>query len=192
MTPPSGPKGVQNLGALLDQGKFWRNVDWGKTRAYCMGLGGLYVNLKGREKEGIVEPGREYEDLRRELIEGLESWMDESTGIHPVARVFTREEAYGRFKADLIPDMIVTNNPPYRVSWQTSLGGIPSRMIEVNSQVWSGDHCSLYPPAVPGVLLSNIRMDLPDTPSIADMYPTILSLYGVEAPYEIPGRNLLA
>ncbi len=180
---------VQDLYALFDQGQFWPNVDWSRTRAYCMGLGGLYVNLKGREAKGIVEPGEEYENLRRELIQRMEGWTDEATGLHPVAKVYTREEAYGAFDPVLNPDMIVTNTPGYRVSWQTSLGGIPSALIETNDQVWSGDHCSFYPPAIPGILFAN-RMINGDSPYIADLYPSILGLFGAAPPYTPDGRDL--
>ena len=180
---------TMDLTALFDQGQFWANVDWSRTRAYIMGLGGLYINLKGREKQGIVEPGEEYENLRRELITRLEGWVDESTGLHPVAKVYTREEAYGSFDPVYIPDGIVTNNPGYRVSWQTSLGGMPRSLIETNDQVWSGDHCSLYPPAVPGVIFANAPIK-GEAPYIGDLYPTILALFGVQAPYPVDGKNI--
>jgi len=189
MALTGGEGKLQDLSALFDQGQFWPNVDWSRTRAYCMGLGGLYVNLKGRESHGIVEPGQEYDALRRELITRLQGWTDEATGDHPVEKVYTREEAYGAFDPVYIPDMIVTNHPGYRISWQTSLGGIPKSLIEPNDQVWSGDHCSLYPPAVPGVIFANAKITRPD-PYIGDLYPTILSLVNVQAPYRVDGKNL--
>ncbi len=178
---------LQDLYALFDQGQFWPNVDWSKTKAYCMGLGGLYINLKGREAQGIVSPGEEYENLRNELINKLENWVDPNTGLHPVAKVYKREEAYGSFDPVLIPDLIVTNSPFYRISWQTSLGGIPSQLIESNAQVWSGDHCSLYPPAVPGVIFANKKIEK-QMPYIKDIYPTILKYFGVEPPYKLNGE----
>jgi hypothetical protein len=53
-----GQSGHQaNLEDLFDQGQFFQDVDWSKTRAYAMGLGNIYVNLKGREGQGIVNPG---------------------------------------------------------------------------------------------------------------------------------------
>lgn len=180
---------MQDLYALFDQGQFWPNVDWSQTKAYCMGLGGLYINLKGREAHGIVSPGEEYENVRRELINKLENWIDPETGLHPVAKVYTREEAYKSFDPVLIPDLIVTNSPFYRISWQTSLGGIPSQTIEKNAQVWSGDHCSLYPPAVPGIIFSNRKLQKP-MPYIKDLYPTILKIFGVEPPYKLDGETL--
>jgi predicted AlkP superfamily phosphohydrolase/phosphomutase len=180
---------TMDLTALFDQGQFWPNVDWSRTRAYVLGLGGLYINLKGREKQGIVEPGEEYETLRREIASRLEAWTDEATGLKPVAKVYTREEAYGSFDPVYIPDGIITNNPGYRVSWQTSLGGMPRALIETNDQVWSGDHCSLYPPAVPGVIFANTPIQ-GDAPYIGDLYPTILALFGAQAPYPVDGKNL--
>lgn len=180
---------MQDLYALFDQGQFWPNVDWSGTKAYCMGLGGLYINLKGREAQGIVSPGEEYENVRRELINKLQNWVDPETGLHPVAKVYTREEAYGSFDPVLIPDLIVTNSPFYRISWQTSLGGIPSQTIEKNAQVWSGDHCSLYPPAVPGIIFSNRKLQK-QMPYIKDLYPTILKIFGVEPPYKLDGEAL--
>jgi predicted AlkP superfamily phosphohydrolase/phosphomutase len=180
---------TMDLTALFDQGQFWPNVDWSRTRAYVMGLGGLYINLKGREKQGIVEPGEEYENLRREIITRLEGWVDEAAGLHPVAKVYTREEAYGGFDPVYIPDGIITNNPGYRVSWQTSLGGMPRALIETNDQVWSGDHCSLHPPSVPGVIFANAPIK-GENLYIGDLYPTLLALFGAEAPYPVDGKNL--
>ena len=64
----TGNDGKQaDLEALFGQGEFWPNVDWSKTKAYAMGLGDIYVNLKGREGKGIVAPGAEYEAVRDEI-----------------------------------------------------------------------------------------------------------------------------
>jgi predicted AlkP superfamily phosphohydrolase/phosphomutase len=112
----------QNLEALFSKGKFWEAVDWGKSRAYAMGLGDVYVNLKGREANGIVEPGAPYEALRNELVRRLTALTDPKNGERAVSRVFKREDVYRRFNPRLIPDMIVANRPGYRVAWQASLG----------------------------------------------------------------------
>ncbi len=66
-----------NLEDLFDQGKFFVNVDWSKTRAYAMGLGNIYINLKGREAQGIVKPGAEYDALRAEIKTKLEAFVDD-------------------------------------------------------------------------------------------------------------------
>ena len=182
----------KNLEDLFDQGDFFVNVDWSKTKAYALGLGQIYINLKGREAKGIVEPGEEYERVRAEIKAGLEGFVDEKTGEKPVAHVFTREEAYeGAFDPLLIPDLIPSNSEGYRVGWQDSLGGIGKEVVEDNLEIWSGDHCSVYPPIVEGILFSNLKLDSQGA-AMRDVMPTILALYGVQPKVKLDGRSLLA
>ena len=180
----------RNVEMLFDQGQFWENVDWSKTRAYAMGLGEVYVNLKGREAQGIVEPGAEYDALKKELQTRLVQMVDPETNEHPVRRVLTREEAYKKFDPNMIPDLFVMNNDGYRVSWQTSLGGVPKQLFEDNKAVWSGDHCSVDPEIVKGIFFTNRKLTTPRAPYIADVYPTVLGALGVKPPYEVDGIEL--
>ncbi len=181
---------ARNVEMLFDQGQFWENVDWSKTRAYAMGLGEMYINLRGRESQGIVQPGAEYDALKAELKQRLVTMTDVENGEHPVRRVIAREEAYRQFDPNMIPDLFVTNNDGYRVSWQTSLGGIPKALIEPNKQVWSGDHCSVDPEIVKGIFFYNRKLTSDRAPYIADVYPTVLGLLGVKAPYQLDGVEL--
>jgi predicted AlkP superfamily phosphohydrolase/phosphomutase len=179
----------KTLEDLFGRGQFWPNVDWYKTKAYALGLGGLYINVQGREKHGIVRPGRQYEKLRDEIKEKLEAWIDEETGQKPVRHVYKREEVYKDFDPGLIPDLIIANNNGYRVSWQTSLGGIPKEMIEDNTKNWSADHCSLDPEITKGIFLSNIKFEVNEA-DIVDIFPTILQLLHIPIPEDIDGRVL--
>jgi predicted AlkP superfamily phosphohydrolase/phosphomutase len=180
----------RDLEMLFGQGQFWENVDWSKSRAYAMGLGEVYINLKGREAQGIVSPGAEYDALKAELKQRLVQFTDPETGEHPVRRVLAREEVYRQFDPNTIPDLFVTNNDGYRVSWQTSLGGIPKDLLEPNKQVWSGDHCSVDPEIVKGIFFYNKKLATDRAPYIADVYPTVLGLLGVKPPYELDGVEL--
>src|SRR5579864_8350118 len=183
----------KNLEDLFGQGDFFVNVDWSKTRAYALGLGQIYVNLAGCEAKGIVQPGEEYKRVEAAIISGLQAYVDPATGEHPVAHVFTREEAYGTFDPELIPDLIPSNNEGYRVGWQDTLGGIGKNIVEPNDQIWSGDHCSVYPPLVKGILFTNFKLD-PTGAAIAkmgDVMPTILDLYRVPPPERLDGKSLL-
>jgi len=180
----------RNVEMLFDSGQFWENVDWSHTRAYAMGLGEMYINVKGREAQGIVSPGGEYDALKAELKARLVTMTDPETMEHPVRRVLAREEVYRQFDPYLIPDLFVTNNDGYRVSWQTSLGGVPKQLIEPNKQVWSGDHCSVDPEIVKGIFFYNRKLGTDRAPYIADIYPTVLGLLGVKAPYELDGVEL--
>jgi len=174
---------------LFDQGQFWENVDWSKTRAYALGLGDVYINVKGREAQGIVEPA-DVQPLKVELRQKLEAIVDPANGEHPVSRVFFREEAYKQFDPNLIPDLFVTNSVGYRVSWQTSLGGVQKNLLEENKQVWSGDHCSVNPELVKGIFFYNHKLATDRAPYIADIYPTVLDLLGVKPPYALDGVAL--
>lgn len=191
MTLKSGVEQKErNLEMLFGSGQFWENVDWSKTRAYAMGLGEVYINLKGREAQGIVEPGAEYDALKKELKERLVAMVDPETLEHPVRRVLAREEIYKKFDPNMIPDLFALNNDGYRVSWQTSLGGVPKQLFEPNKAVWSGDHCSVDPEIVKGIFFVNRKLTTARAPYIADIYPTVLGALGVKAPYEIDGEAL--
>jgi predicted AlkP superfamily phosphohydrolase/phosphomutase len=180
-----------NLEDLFDQGEFFVNVDWSRTRAYAMGLGNIYVNLAGREAEGIVQPGEEYRRLITEIKSKLEAFVDEETGENPVAHVFTRDEAYGVYDPQLIPDLFPSNNRGFRVGWQDSLGIVARNVVEPNTDVWSGDHCSVYPPLVNGILFSSRPLPGAADPYMADVPATLLDLYGVEPSVELDGVSLL-
>ncbi len=182
--------GTLTLQDLFDDNRLlFKNVDWSRTKAYALGLGNVYINLKGREAHGCVNPGPEYDALMARLKKELPEMVDPDTGGKPVFAVYTRDELYKGYDPNLTPDLRVANPPGYRVSWQTSLGGAPERLVEPNDTPWSGDHCSLDPSFVPGVFFCNRKVDL--NPDMLDMAPTILSLSGVKPPADLEGRPLL-
>jgi len=180
----------QNLEALFSRGQFWEAVDWSRSKAYAMGLGDVYVNLRGREAGGIVEPGAAYDALRAELVERLTGLTDPKNGERAVSRVFRREQVYRRFDPRLIPDLIVANRPGYRVSWQASLGVPTETVFEDNRDVWSGDHCSLDPDLVRGVLFASRRFRAPPIPAIADVTASVRQLVGAREPDDAAGKPL--
>ena len=183
------PVRERNLEDLFGRGTFWPNVDWSKTRAYALALGQIYVNLKGRERHGVVERGAEYEALRKELIQRFGDLRDSDTGARVVRRVFTRDELYRGPYFHEAPDLVVGFERGYRVSWQTSLGGIPPQVFEPNERRWSADHCSVDPAHVPGVLFSSRPLGKAEA-RIIDIAPTVLTRLGVKPPAGMDGVNL--
>jgi predicted AlkP superfamily phosphohydrolase/phosphomutase len=179
----------RNLEDLFGRGTFWPNVDWSRTRAYALALGQIYVNVKGREGRGIVAPGPEYEAVREELIRKFTGLRDPETGAPVVRKVYRREELFHGPWFSEAPDLVVGFEKGYRVSWQTSLGGIPAEVIEPNERRWSADHCSVEPSEVPGVLFSN-RPVAAETPRLIDVAPTVLRHLGVAPPADMDGRDL--
>ncbi|MFW6160883.1 MAG: alkaline phosphatase family protein, partial [Acidobacteriota bacterium] len=167
---------------------FFMNTDWSKTRAYAIGLNGLYINQKGREAEGIVkENGKEA--LVREIAHKLERFVDSRTGEHPVLRAFVSQDVYHGPFIKNAPDIILGYNRGYRISWGSPLGRIPKEIIEPNTEKWSGDHC-MAPEIIPGILLTN-RKIRSDSPVLADLTATIMDFFGIEKPAGLTGRSIL-
>ena len=171
-------------------GEFWENVDWTRTRAYSLGLGQIYFNLRGREGQGIVgSEGEEYTRLADELSSRLLTMTDPKTGQRIVSGVYKRDDVFsGPFLANA-PDLQVGFTDGYRVSWQTSLGGSPPGLLYDNMKKWSGDHCSFDYRNIPGALIST-RKVTSDQVRIIDIAPTVLKYFGVAVPKEIDGKPL--
>jgi predicted AlkP superfamily phosphohydrolase/phosphomutase len=168
--------------------RYFKGVDWSRTRAYTLGLGGLYLNLKGREARGIVKPGAEAEALTQELIQKLNGLTDEEREAIGIRTVYATNQLYrGPYLAEA-PDMIVGYSDGYRTSWDAAVGKVSATVFEDNCKAWSGDH-SVDPLLVPGVLFSNRKIDVQD-PGIEDMAPTALHLFGVERPPWMEGRTV--
>jgi hypothetical protein len=134
-------------------------VDWTRTRAYAVGLSGLYLNLRGREGEGTVRAD-EVERLKRELIHDLEAATDPETGADMISKVDDARDAYRGAQVGNAPDLLVGYAENYRASWQTALGAVPEILVEDNRKNWSGDHI-IDPTLVPGILLTSFVPDRP-------------------------------
>jgi predicted AlkP superfamily phosphohydrolase/phosphomutase len=172
----------------IESGPYFRGVDWQRTKAYAVGLAGFYLNLKGREAEGIVEPGPEAEALKKELVEGLTNLVDDERAETSIRTVYATSDLYsGPYAADA-PDLIVGYNDGYRISWDAAIGRVTAKIFEDNRKAWSGDHC-VDPKLVPGVLFINRKFEA-DDPGIEDLAPTALSLFGLEPPRWMEGKPL--
>jgi predicted AlkP superfamily phosphohydrolase/phosphomutase len=179
---------VLRRGAPLEGRDIFRDADWSETRAYGLGLNGLYLNLRGREKNGIVNSGAEADALQREIAARLEAVLDLNHKERVITRVDLASQAYsGSFVAQA-PDLIVGYNRGYRVGWASVLGGIPANTLEDNTQPWSGDHCMDYT-KVPGVVLSNRKIRA-DSPALTDIAPTILAEFRISRPPAMQGRSI--
>jgi len=165
----------------------FHDVDWKKTRAFGLGLNGLYINRKGREKYGFVDAA-EADELEQELIRKLVEIRDPENGEQVITNVFRASEIYSGPHVGLAPDLIVGYNRHYRASWETILGGFPRQLVLDNSDVWSGDHC-VDPQFVPGVLLSS-RPLTTAAPRLEDLAPTILTAFGAAVPESMTGSVL--
>jgi predicted AlkP superfamily phosphohydrolase/phosphomutase len=168
-----------------------KDVDWSQTVAYGLGINGLYLNMKGRERDGIVEPGDQREALLAELIERLEAVTDADSGGQSVIRgAYRSDRIYSGNATALAPDLIIGYRRGYRASWATTLGELTDEVLLTNDQAWSADHCA-DALEVPGVLFSS-RPIRGKSPSLVDLAPTILAEFGLAAPPQMVGKDIFS
>ncbi|MHC4845717.1 MAG: alkaline phosphatase family protein [Planctomycetota bacterium] len=169
-------------------GDWFEKVDWSRTRAFSLGLTGMFINRKGREASGIVEEGEEYHALKDELIAGLKELVDPQSGKKAVIDVFAAADFFtGPYRMDA-PDLIIGYDGGFRNSWDCATGAVPKEIFSDNTKSWSGDHC-VDPRIVPGVFFSNLSIDT-DTPNILDLAPSVMKLMGQEPAKYMQGKPI--
>lgn len=179
---------VMKEGAVEDESQPYSGVDWSRTKAYGLGLNGLYLNLRGREREGMVAPGAEADTLLKEIRDKLLAERDPQNNLAVITRLDRASEVYQGPYAGSGPDLLVGYNRGYRAGWKTILGAFPPDVLEDNTNPWSGDHC-MDSSLVPGVLLSNRKIEA-ETPALTDIAPTILAEFGIAKPSSMMGHSV--
>ncbi len=169
---------------------WFAHVDWDKTKAFTLGLTGIFINRKGREAKGIVEKGPELNALCNELKTKLEKLVDPKSGDRVVKEAFLTSELHGGPYADMAPEILLGYNKTFRHSWDCATGSVSEEIFTDNTKSWSGDHC-VDPRLVPGVFWCNRKIN-GSAPNIMDLAPTALSLFGVDTPRYMQGRDLFA
>jgi predicted AlkP superfamily phosphohydrolase/phosphomutase len=168
--------------------KYLAAVEWSRTRAFAVGLSGIFLNLKGRESQGIVDPGDEASQLREEIAKKLTGLKHPNRNQPVVKQVYNALKVYRGPYKDQAPDLLVGYNKGYRASWETAIGQITEQVLHENTKAWSGDHC-IDPSLVPGVLFCN-RPVAKQLPRLIDIGPTVLDMFGITAPKYMDGEPL--
>ncbi len=163
-------------------------IDWTRTRAYAMGINGLYLNLAGREREGIVQPGAEQEALLAELQSKLEAERDPLLGQLAIKHAYRADETYHGPLKNSGPDIVLGYARGWRGGNESAMGELSDSVFSDNLLKWSGDHC-IAADEVPGILVTN-RPILRRDPSLVDMAPTILRLFGINPPEDMVGGSV--
>jgi predicted AlkP superfamily phosphohydrolase/phosphomutase len=169
---------------------WFAKVDWSRTKAFTLGLTGVFINRKGREAQGIVAPGAELDALCRELKQKLEALRDPATGEPVVKEAFLTGELHDGPYADAAPELLIGYHKGYRHSWDCATGSVTREVFSDNTKSWSGDHC-VDPRLVPGVFWCN-RKIAAEQPAIVDLAPTVLDLFGVPIPKYMQGSSLFS
>ncbi len=163
------------------------DIDWPRTRAYTNGLAGYYVNIKGRERNGCVEPGDALA-LKQEINDKLRGLPDPERDSEAITELWAGEEIYQGPYRENGPDAIVGYKPGYRTDWDAAVGAVTSTVISDNTRSWSGDHC-MDPRQVPGVVFSSLPFPV-TKPNLVDLAPSVLDLLGLAAPAHMTGRSI--
>jgi predicted AlkP superfamily phosphohydrolase/phosphomutase len=165
-----------------------RDVDWSRTRAYGLGINGLYINLEERERDGIVKHGAQRDQLLDELSAKLEAVRD-GDGRSVIHRVHRTDKTNSGPATTIAPDLVVGYRRDYRASWATCLGNMSKEILTDNDSAWSADHCA-DASEVPGVIFSN-RPIKATRPALIDIAPSVLTRFGLTVPSSMQGQNIL-
>lgn len=171
-----------------EEGDLFMNTDWSRSKAYAIGLNGLYINQRGREREGIVNAGADSENLIREIAQKLEQAVDPKTGERAILRAFVSKDIYHGSQIGHAPDIVCGFNEGYRISWESPLGKFPKNVFDDNKEKWSGDHMGA-PEIIPGILVSN-RPVRAESPALYDLTATILEIFGLPKGKEMIGQTI--
>jgi predicted AlkP superfamily phosphohydrolase/phosphomutase len=173
---------LSGVAAWDGQADLFGNADWARTAAYALGFNGVYLNLRGREEQGVVEAA-ERESLLTRLAADLEQVRDPETGARVIAAAHRTESKL----TDRAPDLIVGYAQGYRCSDESVLGSVPKGLVADNLDKWSGDHC-VDQMLVPGVVFAN--KPIADRGSLADIAPSLLAAFGLTPPSQMKGKTL--
>jgi predicted AlkP superfamily phosphohydrolase/phosphomutase len=166
-----------------------KDVDWTKSKVYSMGnFGQLYVNLKGREPNGIISPGDEYETVIQDLIQRLEGLVDPENGEAVIEKIVRREQVYQGNYTERAPDlMFFTRDMKYKAM---GLSDFSSNKVFEPVFGSTGHHRmnGIFIGYKPGVFKEHAQLG---DARIYDLAPTILYLMGQKIPSDMDGQVLL-
>ncbi len=165
------------------------NIDWNKSRAYALGLNSIYLNLQGREGQGIV-PLEQIENTVNEIKSKLSTWIGPDHQL-VVNHCYTRGEAFEGSLTQYGPDILVGYSAGYRASQQTGLGSWEENALEPNRDHWGADHC-IDPQLVPGVIFSSQSLTHLPNPSYREIPSLVLGeavTSGKSAPPKPPAEE---
>jgi predicted AlkP superfamily phosphohydrolase/phosphomutase len=164
------------------------DVDWSKTRAYALGFNAIYLNLQGRERDGIVSPAEAGKTMA-ELQAALTAFTDPKDGAKVVLRVDRGADIYHGARVSESPDLVVGYDRGYGHSDESTLGELPEAELEDNTSKWSGNHL-MAPEVVPGVLLSSRPLQGSGY-DLTDVTATLYAWYGLAPHAGMIGQPIL-
>lgn len=180
-------KGQADPATAFTDTKYLEAFDWTKTRAYALGLGMIFLNLKGREGQGTVDPAAApalIEEIKGKLL----ALTDPQTGEKVFSAIYTNVDPKGVAVEDA-PDLQLGYAEGYQTAKASAAGAAPKDLFAPNRDKWSGEHASSDLAITPGILFSNQKLKAGAT--LVDLGVTALSRLGATVPADLEGKSLL-
>lgn len=181
-------KGQTDAATASGTKKWLQDFDWRRTKVYAIGLSSVYLNLKGREGRGIVDPA-EAEALVAELRGKLLAVTHPDTGEKIFEEVYSTREVYTGAAAKDAPDIVLGYRRKYQSTKSTVSGSVPADLFKPCTDKWSGEHAANNMASMPGILFANRSLE-PD-PAIIDMARTVFDYLSLEPPADFEGKSVL-
>ena len=183
-----GLKGQADPATAHSEKVFMGGFDWGLTKAYNVGLGAVFLNLKGREAQGTITP-EQAPALIAELKQKLLEIKDPGTGKKVFSAIYTSESFAGKAKAGA-PDLQLAYAEGFQTSKGSARGEAPQALFEPNTDKWSGEHAASDAADTPGIFFCNRALANAADPAIIDLGPTALDYLGLKLPANFEGKSL--
>lgn len=185
------------LKSALFSSMTFAQVDWSRTQAFAVGtMGNIYLNVRGREPAGIIEPGAEYEKLRERLMAELATLTDDTTQAPVFNAIYRREELYQGPYLEEAPDIVCLKDARYHVAavdWRTRPDDRVLVPLQQGELLFAADVSAQH--ELDGILIAwgnEVRAgESLAGARIVDLAPTILQLLEEPAPEEMDGAPLL-
>lgn len=166
---------------------FLQGIDWSRTRAYALGLSSVYLNLAGRESQGIVSAA-DSARLQTELRDLMLTLRTPEGG--PLFRDITPRDAFRGEAMDAAPDLVLGYAEGYQNSKNCARGAVGDALFTPNRDKWSGEHAASAAADLPGIFYCSRKLDQ-QSPHIQDFGPAILRHFGRDIPSEYEGEAFL-
>ncbi|MEK7794687.1 MAG: alkaline phosphatase family protein, partial [Candidatus Hydrogenedentota bacterium] len=180
-------EGQTDVATATNPKSFLDGYDWPTSKAYNLGLGSIFLNLRGREGKGIVDP-KAADAVIAEIREKLLAVTDPKTGEKVFSQIYTRADYKGIASADA-PDIQLGYAEGYQSTKDAVKGTAPSELFEDNDDKWSGEHAASDPVITPGIFFSNKPITA-EKPDLVDIGVTTLNYLGRAIPSDFEGKNL--
>jgi predicted AlkP superfamily phosphohydrolase/phosphomutase len=164
------------------------NIDWSRTTAFTLPTdleGCIRINLRGREPQGVVEPGSQYEEVCSELTEALDKLVNPATGRAAVRHVWRIDHLFPGKRCDHLPDLTVVWNDEAEIRelYSDRTGVVSEPSVDPRT----GTHHPLGFVAARGPRAGRGKIE---RGHIVDIAPTILSHFGIQPPAQMDGQVL--